>query len=144
ADPEAQAGQRSDMLASAIDFMPSVLARAGLQPFTGVQGVDVVGFAQAGGQPDRTGVIIEADELPENVDVEDFFKVRTFTDGRWRLTLWVEEDFGELYDRDNDPLELHNLWNHPACQADRARLVEAMLKEQYRYADLMPRPVYMG
>ena len=61
ADPEAQAGQRSDMLASAIDFMPSVLARAGLQPFTGVQGVDVVGLVQEGRQPDRTGVIIEAD-----------------------------------------------------------------------------------
>ena len=144
ADPEAQAGQRSDILASAIDFMPSVLARAGLQPFTGVQGVDVVGLVQEGRQPDRTGLIIEADELPENVDVEDFFKVRTFTDGRWRMTLWVEEDFGELYDRDNDPLELHNLWNEPEYHADRARLVEAMLKEQYRYADLMPRPVYMG
>ena len=39
----------SDILTSAIDFMPSVLARAGLQPFTGVQGVDVVGLVQAGG-----------------------------------------------------------------------------------------------
>ena len=36
------------------------------------------------------------------------------------------------------------IWNEPEYHADRARLVEAMLKEQYRYADLMPRPVYMG
>ncbi len=144
ADPAGVSGERSDVLASAIDFMPSVLARTGLKPFTGVQGVDIVGAATEGSKPDRAGVVIEADELPENVDVEDFFKVRTFTDGRWRLTLWVEEDFGELYDRETDTLELNNLWNNPAHKEDRARMVEAMLKEQYRYADLMPRPVYMG
>ena len=49
-----------------------------------------------------------------------------------------------MYDRDADPDELHNLWNDPAHAADRARLTEAMLQEQYRYSDLMPRPVYMG
>ena len=143
-DPSGEVNQRSDMLASAIDFMPSVLARAGLKPFSGVQGVDIVRAAREKRSPDRAGVVIEADELPENVDVEEFFKVRTFIDGRWRLTLWVEENFCELYDRENDPLELHNLWKNPVHKGDRARLVESMLREQYRYADLMPRPVYMG
>ncbi len=144
ADPAGARGERSDVLASAVDYMPSVLARAGLQPFSGVQGVDIVGAARSGETPERAGLIVEADELPENVDVEDFFKVRTFVDGRWRLTLWVEEQFWEMYDRDADPDELRNLWNDPAHAADRARLTEAMLQEQYRYSDLMPRPVYMG
>ncbi len=144
ADPAAAGGNRTDVMASAIDFAPSVLARAGLQPYTGVQGVDIVSAATKGETPDRPGLIIEADELPENVDVEKFFRVRSFVDERWRLTLWVDDDFGELYDRDKDPLELENLWNELGAQDDKARLIELMLKEQYKYSDLMPRPSFMG
>ena len=87
---------------------------------------------------------MEADELPENVDTEEFFRVRTYVDERWRLTLWVDQDFGELYDRNNDPLELNNLWNNKSSGEDKANLIEAMLKQQYKYSDLMPRPVYWG
>ncbi len=78
------------------------------------------------------------------MDVEKFFRVLSFVDERWRLTLWVDDDFGELYDRDKDPLELENLWNELGAQDDKARLIELMLKEQYKYSDLMPRPSFMG
>ena len=76
------------------------------------------------------------------MDVEDSLR---FAHYRWPLARPLGGGrFRGARDRDNDPLELYNLWNEPEYHADRARLVEAMLKEQYRYADLMPRPVYMG
>ena len=87
---------------------------------------------------------MESDELPENVTVEKFFRVRSFVDGRWRMTLWVAADFGEMYDRKNDPHELDNLWNNTQHKEAKSRLLELMLKEQYRYSELMPRPIYMG
>ena len=144
ADPQAKGGMRTEQLSSAIDFTPSVLGRAGLQPFSGVQGVDIVSVARNKSELDRTGIIIEADELPENVNVEKFFRVRSFVDGRWRMTLWVDDDFGEMYDRENDPHELENLWDNSQHKETKSRLLELMLKEQYRYSELMPRPIYMG
>jgi arylsulfatase A-like enzyme len=143
-DPQAKGGMRTDLLSSAIDFTPSILGRAGLQPFSGVQGVNIVSAARNSFKPDRAGIIIEADELPENVNVEKFFRVRSFVDGRWRMTLWVDDDFGEMYDRQNDPHELNNLWNNTQHKETKSRLLELMLKEQYRYSELMPRPIYMG
>ncbi len=143
-DTKAATNQRSDVLASAIDFAPSILNRAGLAPYSGIQGEDIISKAYENKKVDRSGIIIEADELPENVDTEEFFRVRTYVDERWRLTLWVDQDFGELYDRNNDPLELNNLWNDKSFGEDKANLIEAMLKQQYKYSDLMPRPVYWG
>ena len=143
-DPSFNQDARSDILASAIDFAPSVLNRAGLAPYSGIQGEDIVSAAKREKPPQRKGLIIEADELPENVNIENFFRVRTYVNDRWRLTLWVDNDFGELYDRENDPLELNNLWNDPSAKEDKASLVEAMLKQQYTYSDLMPRPDFMG
>jgi arylsulfatase A-like enzyme len=137
-------GIRSDVLSSAIDFTPSVLNRAGLAPYSGIQGENIISTVTTGSSLPRSGLIIEADELPENVDTKKFFRVRTYVDERWRLTLWVDDDFGEIYDRKNDPLELNNLWNNPSAKEDKACLIEAMLKQQYKYSDLMPQPKYMG
>ena len=109
-----------------------------------MQGVDIVSAVRNSFKPDRAGIIIEADELPENVNVEKFFRVRSFVDGRWRMTLWVDDDFGEMYDRKNDPHELENLWCNSQHKKTKSRLLEQMLKEQYRYSELMPRPIYMG
>ena len=60
-------------MASAIDFAPSVLNRAELAPYSGIQGEDIVSVATGKRSSDRNGLIIEADELPENVDIEKFF-----------------------------------------------------------------------
>lgn len=84
----------------------------------------MVTVARAGRELPRQGLVIEADELPENTRVEPFFRVRGFVTGRWRMTLWLEDEFGELYDRENDPLELHNLWNDASAKADKARIME--------------------
>ncbi|MDA0238826.1 MAG: sulfatase-like hydrolase/transferase [Proteobacteria bacterium] len=143
-DPDAPEAARTDLVSSAVDFAPSILARAGLEPFQGVQGYDVVTAARNGEALPRSGIIVEADELPENTRIDHFFRVRSFIDERWRMTLWLEDEFGEFYDRDNDPLEIHNLWNEPSAQPDKARIMEKMLWEQNELIDLSPRPIFMG
>jgi arylsulfatase A-like enzyme len=142
ADPDQPAGKRSDLLSGTIDIASTVLARAGLAPYHGIQGYDVVTAAGAGEALPRLGMVVEEDELPMNANCGHFMRTRTFVTGRWRMTYWLEEEFGELYDRENDPLELHNLWNEPAARADKAVLIEMMMRERISLEEMAPRASY--
>ncbi len=38
---------------------------------------------------------------------------KTYVDKRYKLTVYYNQSYGELFDLQNDPLELRNLWNDP-------------------------------
>lgn len=138
ADPNNVAQSETDQLASTMDIGSTVLARAGLSPFNGMQGVDL--FAD---EPvNRTGLVIEEDEIDYNGNCGKYTRTRTFVTGRWRMTLWLEDNFGELYDRDNDPHEINNLWHDPSAAEDKAELLELMLMERLKLDELSPRPKF--
>ena len=139
ADPAGPAAARTDLLSGTIDIASTVLARAGLAPYHGIQGFDVVTAAREGRELPRRGMMIEEDDLPINANVEAYTRVRSFVTGRWRLTFWPDDDFCELYDRRSDPLELVNLWNDPASRDDKAALLEAMALERIALEEWAPR-----
>ena len=61
-------------------------------------------------------------ERPALVEMdEDYlgFKMRTLVSQRYRMTCYSGQSYGELFDLDNDPEELHNLWNDPAHRSIR-------------------------
>ena len=143
-DPD-QAGTApaaTDTMGSTLDIGACVLARAGISAYFGMQGQDVVGDVQAGRTPDRLGLMIEEDELPFNCNTDTYMRTRTFVTDRWRLTYWHEYGFGEMFDRQEDPLEIVNRWNDPAAKADKAELLEMMMRERVALDDLAPRAAY--
>jgi arylsulfatase A-like enzyme len=107
-----------------------------------MQGFDVASAARSGAPLPRLGMVLEEDELPFNGNCAEFTRTRTFVTGRWRLTYWLEAQFGELYDRDNDPEEINNLWNDPGAAADKAALLEMMMRERIALEDMSPRATY--
>ena len=45
---------------------------------------------------------------------------------------------GELFDREADPHELQNLWDHPRAAGVRAELTERLLRERLALVDVLP------
>ncbi|MCB1395204.1 MAG: sulfatase-like hydrolase/transferase [Rhodobacteraceae bacterium] len=131
-------------LGCSIDIGPTILARAGLAAHNGAQGIDLFGDPALTGLDRRKGILVEEDELGAHLAAPQGTRTRSFVTDRWRLTLYDGFEGGDLYDRRTDPLELRNLWDDPAHAADKARLIEAMLRERIRLDDRAPRSVHIA
>ncbi len=135
ADPADRTGRRCGLPGGSIDIAQTVLGRAGLDPVAGMQGFDIVGAARDGTTPDRAGLMIEEDCPAAHIDMD--FGLRTWTlihDG-WRLTRFMGEAEGELFDRNADPHEMNNLWADPAARTRRQEMTARMLDERMRLTD---------
>ena len=135
ADPSAPAGGavRGD-LGGTLDIARTILARAGVAPYNGIQGRDLM----SGAEPSRR-MVIEEHQRAGYMGLGDGFRVRTLMDGRHRLTLYDDANgFGELYDLANDPLEQGNLYGEPEARALRQALSEALLHEMIQATDTSP------
>ena len=50
----------------------------------------------------------------------------------WKLTRYAGQPYGELFDRDEDPEEYHNLYDDPGYGAIRAELGDLLLDEMLK------------
>ncbi len=138
ADPNCTKPCRSDIHGSSVDISSCVLGRAGIIPMNGSQGLDVVSAAKSGAAIPRKGVLVEEDELGAHLGRDQGLRTRSYLQDNWRLTLWQGMDGGELFDRNTDPNEMHNLWTDPLTAPKRAEMTEAMLRETIRLTDTSP------
>ena len=130
-----QAAVRAE-LGSSIDISATILARAGIQPFNGLQGRDLLAT-----QPPEA-VIIEEDSQRVMTGFDRAQRVRTVVTDRYRMSLRQGEDWHELYDLQADPLEMHNLYDDPKGQPARSELSELMLRRMIELQDRAPLPAY--
>jgi len=143
ADPDSHSEQkRTNLLSGTIDIAATILSRAGLAPYHGMQGFDILSAANADATLPRLGILIEEDELPFNANCKHFLRTRTFVTDQWRMTYWLEHEFGELYDHHNDPFELNNLWNDPSAGKNKSLLLEMMMRERFTLDDIAPKAKY--
>lgn len=134
-------GRRVDALASSVDLAGSFLVRAGLAPGHGMQGQDLGLCMRAGAASGHDCVLIEHQTSRPFPGISRRLRVRTMTDGDWRLSIWDGLSFGELYDLRNDPGEIVNRWNDPAWRAVRSDLSARMLAKMIDLQDRAPFPV---
>lgn len=132
-DPVAGAPAQRGEVVSTLDLARSILGRAGVTIPVGVQGINI--FEPT---PDRDGVVIEEDELPIHMGELGPVRLTSYVDRRWRLTLWLGDTQGELFDREHDPHELRNLWNERGAASLRAQLTESLLRARLRMIDVLP------
>ena len=144
ADPARPSPSRTDLPASSIDIGATILARAGLAPFNGFQGLNLFGILDGSAENPRRGILIEEDELGAHLGTEEGLRTRSYVEGNWRLTLWQGTEGGELFDRDSDPHELRNLWFDKKLKEKKAELMEGMLREMVRLGDSTPRATHIA
>src|SRR5215468_6301792 len=119
-DPQAaDAAGVADTLASTLDISATVLERAGIEPFSGMQGKSVLP-ALDGATAVRDSVFIQYDHQHPSPGTDLPPRVHTLIDRRYRLSVFHGTGWGELYDLESDPGEFENLWEDPARLVPRA------------------------
>jgi arylsulfatase A-like enzyme len=126
--PGASAGNRRlDGLCSCTDLMPTLLDLAGADIPEGVQGRSLRPLFENDNTPTR-----------EELLIEDQTHLRTLLTGRWRFTWHGHGERGELFDRQNDPHELHNLWDSPEHATTRRELAGRLMDTLIANLDPLP------
>jgi arylsulfatase A-like enzyme len=114
-----------------VDLAPTFLAAAGLD----VPGV-MTGVSQletwCGGPAARSW------SITENRHTRTKMHMRTYVNQRYKITVYRLSDDGELFDLQEDPGELSNLWHDPA-----ARDLKAGLLLEFMQATLCCEPTRM-
>lgn len=137
ADPaDRGAPETSDGFSGTIDLAGTILDRAGIQPFNGMQSKSLADIAH--GRDGRDGIIVEESQRRGYMGFEPNFKARTLLHGDWRLTLYSDTGWGEIYNLKDDPNEFDNLWDDPGYAAQRAELLELMVREMMELSEMSP------
>ncbi len=139
ADRGAPAGA-SSTLSGTLDIARTVLDRARIAPYNGVQGKSLMPLIDGAPDDADADMVIEEDQQRISLGFTEPVRVRTLVTRRWRLSLYHGVDWGELYDLDNDPSELVNLWDDPAARDTKMALTERLARRQMALVDRSPFP----
>jgi len=108
--------------ASHVDFAPTVSALAGVPGPRLVQGSPLLGpDGVLRPVPPRDAALVEWREKAFGSE-EPFAVARCLVSSRWKYVCWPGQAYGELYDRQADPIEVRNLWHSPAHAGVRVEL----------------------
>ena len=130
----------SGALAQTTDIAPTVLAHAGLSPANGMHGRSLLPVLAGETGAVREHLLIEEESQRSDFGLDRRVRMRTLRDHRHRLTVYDGQTWGELYDLQQDPQELRNLWHDEAAQPLRAGLMESLVQTMLSAADCSPYP----
>src|SRR5690606_39860340 len=83
-----QSRHNEDALASTVDVAPTILARAGLVPYNGIQGHNLLDVMAGRQRSVRQHVLIEEEGQRVMFGFDSRVRMRTLFDGRHRLSLY--------------------------------------------------------
>lgn len=126
--------RRSDSLVSLVDLAPTFLEATGLSIPGEMTGKSQLAHWSGEAPPARDHVTIENQHNPTHPHV------LTYVNERFKLTVYRDLEEGELFDLQEDPNEVHNLWDAPEAQDRKRQLLHKMIQAELAKAPVpMPR-----
>lgn len=142
AEPGQRPARKSDVLSGTLDIAPTILDRARVQPYNGIQGESLMpAISGQGAMSARDSMVIEDDQQRAYLGFTAPPRLRTLLTRRWRMTIAQGDPWGEMYDLGNDPHEMDNLFDDPAQRAVRGELMEKLAYREMELADRSPLPM---
>jgi len=126
------AGRRSTALQSLVDLPQTFLSFCGIPEPRGMTGVNQRAVWEGHATRARDHVLVENNHQPWTVDL------RTYVDERWKLTVYLNRPYGELFDLRDDPGEFNNRWDDPDYAA-----VKSELLLKFLHAEMAREPIPM-
>lgn len=124
------AGKVSSSMQSLVDLTPTFLSFLDIQIPREMTGVDQKKVWLGEKEQARDHVICENRSQPTTVHI------KTYVDKRYKLTLYYNRTYGEIFDLQEDPNELNNLWDDP-----NSLQLKADLLLKYAWAELGKEPL---
>jgi uncharacterized sulfatase len=126
------AGKTSAAIQSLVDTAPTLLGAAGLEVPRTMTGLDQSGVWLGRERAVRDWALVENRHQPTTIHL------KTYVDKRYKLTVYYNRPYGELFDLRSDPGEVRNLWDDPDHAELKAELVMKLL-----FAEMGKEPLWM-
>ncbi|TXT63978.1 MAG: putative Arylsulfatase [Promethearchaeota archaeon] len=139
--PGVSEGSTCDSLVSTIDLPKTILSTLDIRERyhpPDMQGFDITSILTDNDLSIRSSVFIENDE--EIGPLES--RLRHLITQDYKLTVYeTAPEFGDLYDRNNDPNELNNLWDDLSYRDIRCKLLNQCLRENLKAQTKYPKRI---
>lgn len=129
---QVEAGRVTGAIQSLVDLAPTFLSFCDIPIPRAMTGIDQRGVWMGTEEWARDHAICEFRHQPTVIHQ------KTYIDVRYKITVYYNQAYGEIFDLQEDPGELHNLWNDPASKELK---IELLLK--YVWAELGKEPMPM-
>jgi arylsulfatase A-like enzyme len=117
-------GERSEALQSLVDLGQTFLSAAGIPLPPGLQGVNQENAWKHSASHERSWAMVEFRPT------EGPFMQKTFITNSYKLVMYNNKSYGELYDLQQDPDQYRNLWEDPTYQSLKVDLFQQFISAE--------------
>ncbi|MCL2433940.1 MAG: sulfatase-like hydrolase/transferase, partial [Clostridia bacterium] len=127
---------QTDALVSLADIMPTVLAATGGAVPADIDGVDLTSIVAGQKLDVHEYVTVHCVDDPEHI------RIKSVITKKYKLTFYYGCPYGELYDLQNDPWEVKNLWGEPEYKDIKIDLLAMLVNHAERLEKRLARYSY--